>query len=659
MSLHIDEKKEVEQAVECLFKRQIEMGYILKAIHPYKNLDNKTLYYRLRLKNPKTGEKLIRPLIRKEGRFFIREFKFSGEKPNKILYNLPDLNKRKNEVVIVVEGELCSDELMEKGALSTTSGGVQSARATDWTILKNRSIHIWPDNDEQGFKYSKDVYKILEPFGCQISIIDVKDLNLSNGQDAVDWLNKNPKCNKQDILNLKKVENIDQLLKNNEIKDHSDHSNYSSKGYWENEINKLARLPQLEYEKNRSKESKRLGVRIRILDKEVEKRRNEIQFSFSNSKRNLVFDATWKIEPYHQAVNGNLLLNQIKSRIKAFVVCEEHIAVATTLWCALTWFIDVVQIMPLAIITAPEKRCGKSLLLDMMSRFSFHSLLCSNISPSAVFRVIEEYRPSLFIDEADSFFKNNDELRGIINSGHKKKQAYVIRNVGDQHEPNRFSTWGAKAIAGIGNLHETILDRGIVLNLRRKKSNEKVQRIPLEDESIDKEIRSKLLRFANDFGSKMQNMCPVPVKSLNDRAQDNWWNLLLIAGFVGEDWRKRTEEAAMWISKQAEEPSSKSIQLLYDIKQIFFDPTSKNRLKLSSADLVEELCEDETKPWSTYNRDKRITQKQIANLLKRFKINPKNINFNSQNNQILKGYDLKSFEDVFERYLPQDELRRK
>jgi putative DNA primase/helicase len=35
----------------------------------------------------------------------------------------------------------------------------------------------------------------------------------------------------------------------------------------------------------------------------------------------------------------------------------------------------------------------------------------------------------LLIDEADSFMKDNEELRGILNSGHTKAAAHVIRNV--------------------------------------------------------------------------------------------------------------------------------------------------------------------------------------------------------------------------------------
>ena len=79
------------------------------------------------------------------------------------------------------------------------------------------------------------------------------------------------------------------------------------------------------------------------------------------------------------------------------------------------------------------------------------SELASNITAAALFRYIEAVRPTLLIDEADAFVKDNEELRGILNSGHTKVAANVIRNVevNGEHKPRRFSTWAPKAIATI------------------------------------------------------------------------------------------------------------------------------------------------------------------------------------------------------------------
>src|SRR5262249_56004212 len=113
------------------------------------------------------------------------------------------------------------------------------------------------------------------------------------------------------------------------------------------------------------------------------------------------------------------------------------------------------------------KGCGKTTVLIILCYLTPRSELASNVSPSALFRYIEETRPTLLIDEADSFVKDNEELRGILNSGHTKAAAYVIRNVevNGEHKPRRFSTWAAKAIATIRELADTLEDRSIIITV--------------------------------------------------------------------------------------------------------------------------------------------------------------------------------------------------
>ena len=97
-------------------------------------------------------------------------------------------------------------------------------------------------------------------------------------------------------------------------------------------------------------------------------------------------------------------MTEVRATIVRFVVCEPETSIAATLWIAFTWVIDHVQVAPLAIITAPEKRCGKTQLLELIGRLSKRALFAANISSAATFRVIEAKAPTLLIDEANSFF---------------------------------------------------------------------------------------------------------------------------------------------------------------------------------------------------------------------------------------------------------------
>src|SRR5262249_25407065 len=136
---------------------------------------------------------------------------------------------------------------------------------------------------------------------------------------------------------------------------------------------------------------------------------------------------------------------------RRYIALPKGADIALALWVLHAWTHDAGDISPFMVLVSPTKRCGKTSVLILLQYLTPRSELASNISAAALFRYIEKEHPTLLIDEADSFVKDNEQLRGILNSGHTKTAAYVIRTVevnGD-HQPHRFSTWAPKAIAAI------------------------------------------------------------------------------------------------------------------------------------------------------------------------------------------------------------------
>jgi putative DNA primase/helicase len=412
-------------------------------------------------------------------------------------------------------------------------------------------------------------------------------------------------------------------------------------------VKRLAALRPLEYEKVRAAEAKRLGVRAGALDKAVSGTRTERQ---QGAGKAAMFP---EVEPWPDPVDLAALLDEIRDTIRRFIICDSSTAIAATLWAAFTWCINHVQVAPLLVITAPEMKCGKSQLLDVVGRLSCHPLVASNISAPAVFRVIEAHCPTLLIDEADSFMKDNEELRGVLNSGHTRQSAYVIRTVGDDHEPRQFSTWGAKAISGIGHLAGTLMDRAIVLPLRRKLSTEKCSRLRHTDPGTFTRLASMLARFAEDAGPSIGQARPNLPEELNDRAQDNWEPLLAIADLAGGEWPTLSRAAALNLSGSEHEPVSTATELLSDIQEIF---TIKKVEQIATAELLTALIADDLKPWGSYSYGKPITPRQLSKRLNEFGIGSRNIKFHDSGNVVLKGYQLDQFKDVFERYLAPSTL---
>lgn len=402
---------------------------------------------------------------------------------------------------------------------------------------------------------------------------------------------------------------------------------------------RLSKLSPVEYDLVRKSVAKGFGIRESTLDDEISRRRD------TKTPNSGIQD----IESFAEDVNPEELLNEIFDLIKRFIICDEPTATAATLWIAFTWFIDCFDVAPIANISAPEKRCGKSQLLFLIGRLCKRSLPTSNISSAALYRSIEAWNPTLIIDEADAFMRDNEELRGIINSGHTRESAFVIRVTGDEHVPAKFSTWAAKAIAGIGHLSETILDRSIVLTLRRKLSSETVERLRQADKSEFHVLSQKLSRFYDDYSYKVKATRVSLPFELNDRAQDNWEPLLAIAHVVDGAWPKRAYAAALKLN-QAEEPApSTKVELLGDIRDVFEETVIE---VFSTKDLLGKLLENEEAPWSTYNRGNPLSVRQLITKLRDFKIEPKQLRKIGR----ARGYRASDFTEAWSRYLASGKI---
>lgn len=410
---------------------------------------------------------------------------------------------------------------------------------------------------------------------------------------------------------------------------------------YKNALITAATADQNLYENIRKGVAKELGIRVSVFDQQVKDARKELAGELSHED-SLPFK---EVEPCSDPVMGDALLNEIEIMVGRFIVCSKDAMVTIALWIVMTWFVDVIQVCPLAVITAPEKRCGKTVLLSLIGLLACRPIFASNISPAALYRTIDAWHPTLLIDEVDTFMKHNDELRGVINSGHTRSSAHVVRLVGDNHEPTQFSTWAAKALAGIGSLADTIMDRSIVLALRRKLPHEHVERLRhAEKETFDKLTR-RLARFAIDNQEVVKVARPSLPETLNDRAQDNWEPLLAIADAAGGDWPQKARWAALKPSEAEDSTVSVGTDLLADIQEIFAEGGFD---RMRTRDLVIALCRDDEKSWSAYNRGKSITSRQVSKRLAGFGIKSKDLRFP---HGVFKGYEMKDFVDVCDRYL--------
>src|ERR1019366_3232444 len=238
-----------------------------------------------------------------------------------------------------------------------------------------------------------------------------------------------------------------------------------------NEIQRLAKLTPIQYELERQEAAEQLGIRrVSALDKAVKAARAELGDT-KGQGRPLELPA---IDPWPETVDGAELLDDIVSAVKRYLVLLEGYAEILALWVVHTHVFDCFGHSPRLAITSAEKRCGKTTTLDILAELVARPLPTSNATTAAIFRTIEKAKPTLLIDEADTFLKDNEELRGVLNAGHRRG-GQIIRTVGDDHEPRQFSTWTPAAIAMIGRLPDTLEDRSVGCSMRRRKVSERVQ----------------------------------------------------------------------------------------------------------------------------------------------------------------------------------------
>jgi putative DNA primase/helicase len=316
------------------------------------------------------------------------------------------------------------------------------------------------------------------------------------------------------------------------------------------------------------------------------------------------------------------------------------------LWAAHTHLVDCFGISPRLAIRSPEKGCGKTTLLDALSRIVVRPLPTANATAAAIFRVVEVHRPTLLIDEADTFLSENEELRGILNSGHRQGGS-VIRTVGEDFEPRAFSTYAACAIALIGKLPGTIADRSVPIELRRRRADEPVEPFRFDRTEHLDQLARKLARWAADVADRIRETDPDVPAGVFNRAADNWRPLLAIADTAGANWPARARLAVQYTGEAGDEKSVR-VLLLADIRAIFAEPDRLERDRLSSSELVTSLIAIEGRLWAEWKAGKPLTANGLARLLAPFGIAPGTIRTSVGTP---KGYQRAQFEDAFARYL--------
>jgi hypothetical protein len=352
-----------------------------------------------------------------------------------------------------------------------------------------------------------------------------------------------------------------------------------------------------------------------------------------------------------QSIDGGSLLDRIYIFIRRFVALSDCQARVIALWVAHTCVLAVADATPYLAITSAEKQSGKSRLLEVLEILVANPWFTGRVTAAVLVRKIDADQPTVLLDESDAAFNGEKEyaetLRGVLNTGHRRGgKASCCVGQGANITFQDFSTFCAKAIAGIGKLPDTVADRSIPIRLKRAASSERVERFRRRHvDSNAAELRQQMKAWSAAIEERLRDALPHLPEELTDRQQDGAEPLLAIADAAEGDWPVRSRQALVELCAGTQATESLGITLLADIRGIF---QAREADRLPSVELASALAEIETSPWGEWSKGKPLTAPRLARLLNPYEIAPQCIR---QGNHTPRGYLIEQFEDAFRRYL--------
>ncbi|MCZ7537802.1 MAG: DUF3631 domain-containing protein [Acidimicrobiia bacterium] len=289
--------------------------------------------------------------------------------------------------------------------------------------------------------------------------------------------------------------------------------------------------------------------------------------------------------------------------------------------------------------------------LEVIDLLTPNPLRTVNLSAAALFRKVSEGSCTLLLDEADTYLSpkvatQHEDLRGLVNAGHRRGAVAYRCVVEKGVKVEAFPAFAPVAIAAIGDLPDTILDRAVIIAMKRRRNDEAVEPFRARRAiPIGAAIRDQAAAWAATNTATLATFEPDMPEGITDRPADVWEALVMIGDSAGDEWSTRIRQAATLIEgERSDADVSLGVRLLVDIRTAFDGTPDTDRL--STVDLLQKLNEMDGAPWGDL-RGKPLDARGLAWRLRRHKV--KSSQLGGLN---VKGYLRSDFHDAWARYLP-------
>jgi len=369
-------------------------------------------------------------------------------------------------------------------------------------------------------------------------------------------------------------------------------------------------------------------------------------------------DESWMDDnPHVMTGDGSALLSQAEAFLKRFCAFpDDHALVAVTLWAVHSHMVEHFHTSPRLALLSPEAGSGKTRVLEVLDLLVPESMFCLSASAAAIFRTLADRQVTLLFDEVDTIFQkrgkedSNEDLRALLNAGYKRG-SNIPRCVGPRHEVQEFKVFAATALAGLGDLPDTVMSRAVIIRMKKRSPTEKIEPYrSREHEAPGHAIRDKLAAWASVVGGNVGAAWPTLPEGIVDRPAEVWEPLIAVADAAGGDWPRRAREACVTLCKVASDRRvTLGIRLLADLRTIFGDAGA-----LHSKVILERLVNPDDHgleadaPWSDLH-GKPLNERGLASILRKYDLHSIKVKVGGVS---LQGYRREHLHDAWQRYLP-------
>jgi hypothetical protein len=350
------------------------------------------------------------------------------------------------------------------------------------------------------------------------------------------------------------------------------------------------------------------------------------------------------------------VLKRLQEYLARFLIVDDDQMTAITLWIALTYVWEAGDTVPYLIVTSAEKRSGKTRVIECVQSVCNQPVVVTGLTEAVLFRIMER-KPTLLIDETDTIFKQGKELserqealRAILNAGYRR--GTVVYRCAPNGELIPFPVFGPKLLAGIGHLPDTIEDRGLCIRLKRKLDTEEVERFRYRvSETEGDPIRKQLTQWAAGKVTIFAGLYPELPDELDDRAQDAYEMLVVIADHAGERWGKRARAALVALrSNDVAARDSRGVRLLSDLALVVERlPTDGMIPTLELLDWLYREGENEWEEWWGETTGKKAARR-LAMTLSEYDIAPHKFR---DGPNLARGYPISDLRMAVARYISE------